>query len=131
MVEKEFDSIKKFISLKKYKKAEIICTRAIKKYPDHSEFHYLMGLIYYAGKRFNNSLKHIKNFLLKNPENKDGLISKIYNEMALEKNDEALKTLFTLKKNFDNNADIFTLIAKNYEVLNEFKKAEIHYKNAL
>ena len=131
MVEKEFASIKKYISLKKYKKAEIICSRAFKKFPDHSEFHYLMGLIYYAEKRFKNSLKHIKNFLLKNPENKDGLVSKIYNEMALEKNEEALKTLFTLKKNFNNNADIFTLIAKNYEVLNKFKKAELYYKNAL
>ena len=131
MVEKEFASIKKYISLKKYKKAEIICSRAFKKYPDQSEFHYLMGLIYYAGKRFKSSLKHIEDFLIKNPGNKDGLISKIYNEMALKKNKEALKTLFALKKNFNNNSDILTLIAKNYEVINDFKEAELYYENAL
>ena len=131
MVEKEFASIKKYISLKKYKKAEIICSRAFKKFPDHSEFHYLMGLIYYAGKRFKSSLKHIEDFLIKNHGNKDGLISKIYNEMALKKNKEALKTLFALKKNFNNNSDILTLIAKNYEVINDFKEAELYYVNAL
>ena len=130
MVEKEFSSIKKYISNKKFKKAEIICNRALKRYPKYLEFHYLMGLTLHSQKRFNLSLKHIKLYLSENLNQKDALILKAYNEMALKKNQEAHETLNLLKINF-NNSDVNILIAQNYLSLGDIKSSEFHYLNAL
>lgn len=127
-MEKEFTSIKKYISDERFGKAEMICKRSIKKYPNQNEFNYLMAIIFHSQKKFNLSLKYINKFLKVEPNQKDALLTKVYNEMALKDNNSALKTLFFLAKIYRYNQDLNTLIAKNYEIQGDLFKAEHYYK---
>ena len=130
-MEKEFLSIQKLISGKKYLKAEIICKRALKKYPNKNEFFYLMAVIYHSQKKFNSSLKYANKFLKNQPNHKDALLIKVYNQMALEENFLALETLLKLGKIVTKNQDLNYLTAKNYEKIGNSIEAEIYYKKNL
>ena len=130
-MEKEFLLIKKLISDEKFLKAEIICKRALKKYPNQNEFFYLMAVIYHSQKKFNSSLKYANKFLKNQPNQKDALLIKVYNQMALEENFLALETLLELGKIVTKNQDLNYLTAKNYEKIGNSIEAEIYYKKNL
>ncbi len=126
MKEREIIKIKQLYEKKNYKKAEVLCTRILKKEPN-SQVTYLLAHIYFSKCYYNKALRYINKFLeLEN--NFDGLLTKVYCLMKLKKYQTAIEILQTINKKTD--PDVLTLLARNYFEIDNHNESEQLYKKA-